>query len=422
MNVKKVTIDSFIFSLVPISRRIKYMQNFNVNSTIYFQSREYQLRTSNNGQASNIVSALFRNGEFVNSKEMKYNETNNGKLLEIIKKFHERRKSEIERFFALSQKLRDEKNYELQNMLGLIFARNNMQMEAIREFGNVINNNPSDSWAYDNLGKALLSLKKYDVALKAFQRAIELNPSYSDLYNNCGIAYLEIGECKKAIDQFDKAIELNSYYAEAYFNRALAYILNQIIRSDFELTQNYLKEVTKSLEKARLINPMYQNEYYSKGIEYLKNNDPLKAFETLKNAKFRGTLYFQRYDKYEYYLKLFATNETNQFEVIWKYIKFLQELLKKYPNHADIYNDLGLAYSMLRNYINEKAINSFKSALEINPKFEKASRNYRLSVYERTGSELFLKALTTKSHRNGRVREQNDEEMQTLTVAKNSEE
>lgn len=390
------------------------MQNFNVNAIIQFQSREYQLRTSNNGQENKIVCALFRNGEFINSKEMKYNETNNGKLREIIKNFHENRKTEIEGFFALSQKLKAEKNFELQNMLGLIFSRNNLHLEAIREFGHIINNNPLDSWAYDNLGKALLSLKKYEAALKAFQRAIELNPDYSDLYNNCGIAYLEMGECKKAMEQYNKAIELNSYYAEAYFNRALAYVLNQVIRSDFELTQNFLKEVNNSLEKARLINPMYQNEYYNKGIEYLKANNPLKAFEALKNAKFRGTLYFQRYDKYEYYLKLFATDETNQFEVIWKYIKFLQGLLKKYPNHADIYNDLGLAYSMLRNYINEKAIISFKSALEINPNFEKARRNYKLTTYERTGSELFLKALTTKSHRNGRDQEQEHTETHQL--------
>lgn len=381
------------------------MQNFNVNTTLQFQSREYQLRTSNNGQENKIVCTLFRNGEFINSKEMKYSESNNGKLREIIKNFHEHRKTEIEGFFALSQKLRAEKNFELQNMLGLIFARNNLHLEAIREFGHIINNNPLDSWAYDNLGKALLSLKKYEAALKAFQRAIELNPNYSDLYNNCGIAYLEMGECKNAVYHFNKAIELNPYYAEAYFNRALGYILNLIIKSDFELTENYLKEATNALEKARLINPVYQNQYYNQGLEHLNANEPLKAFEALKSAKFKGTQYFQRYDKYEYYLKLFSSEETNQFEVIWNYIKFLQGLLKKYPNHADIYNDLGLAYCMLRNYINEKAINSFKSALEINPNFDKAKRNYKLSIYEKTGSELFLKALTTKSHRNGRAQE-----------------
>jgi len=378
------------------------MQNFSVNSTIHFQSKEYQLRTSNNGQDNKIVCALFRNGEFVNSREMRYNKMNDGELLEVIKKFHEQRRIEIEGFFTLSQKLRQEKNAELQNMLGLIFARNSMQLEAIREFGNVINNNPSDSWAYDNLGKALLSLKKYEAALKAFHRAIELSPGYSDLYNHCGIAYMEMGECRKAIEQFDKAIELNSYYAEAYFNRALALILNQIIRSDFDLTQNYGNEVLKALEKARLINPGYQNQHYAQGLEYLKADDQLKAFEELKNAKYRGTQYFQRYDKYEYYLKIFNVDESNQFELIWKYIKYLQGLLKKYPNHADICNDLGLAYCILKNYINEKAINSFKCALDINPNFEKARRNYKLSTYEKIGSDLFLKALITQGYRNGR--------------------
>lgn len=385
------------------------MQNFNVNSVIRFRAKEYQLRTSNNGQQNQIVCSLFRDGEFINSKEIKYNEKNDGDLLKLIKKFHEKRKLEIESFFNLSERLKVENNFELQNILGLIFAKNNLQLEAIREFGNIINQNPSDTWAYNNLGKALLSLKKYEASLKAFQRAISLNPSYADLYNNCGLVYLQMGDCKQAAEQFDKAIEINPYYAEAYFNKALAYILNQITRNDFDLTQNYEDEATRCLEKARLINPSYQNDNYYKGLEYIKANEPLKAFEELKVAKRKGTQFYYRYDKYEYYLRLFFLNEQNQFEMIWKYIKFLQELLKKYPNHADIYNDLGLAYCMLRNYINEKAILSFKNALEINPNFEKAKRNYKLSSYEKTGSDLFLKAITTKHYGNGKLEDQIEE-------------
>jgi len=395
------------------------MQNFNINSTIYFCSREYQLRTSNNGQQNKIICSLFRNGEFINSKEMKYNDKNDKKLSELIKEFHQKRKKEIERFFDLSEKFKEENNSELQNMLGLIFARNNMHLEAIREFGSVINQNPSDSWAYDNLGKALLSIKKYDAALRAFQQAINLNPNYADLYNNCGLAYLEMGDCQNAAEQFDKAIELNSYYAEAYFNRALALILNQVTRDNFELTHNYIQEVTQSLEKACLIQPSYQNQFYHKGIEYLKADEPQKALEELKFAKFKVNQFYQRYDKYEYYVKLFFLDDSDHFERIWKYIKFLQSLIKKYPNHADIYNDLGLAYCMLRNYINEKAINSFRNALEINPNFEKARRNYKLSSYERTGAELFLKALTTKRYDNENLKDK-EEEVESLTTIYNN--
>jgi len=397
------------------------MQNFSVNSTIGFQAKEYQLRTSNNGQQNKIVCSLFRDGEFINSKEIKYYEKNDGELLKLIKKFHKERKTEIERFFNLSDRLKEDNNFDLKNMLGLIFARNNLYLEAIREFGNIINQNPSDTWAYNNLGKALLSLKKYEAALKAFQRAIVLNPKYADLYNNYGLVYLEMGQCKKSVAEFDKAIELNPYYAEAFFNKALAYILNQITRNDFELTQNYKEEVTKSLEKARLINPSYQNENYHKALEYIETDEPRKAFEYLKIAKYKGTQFFHRYDKYEYYLKLFYFDDENQFELIWKYIKFLQELLKKYPNHADIYNDLGLAYCMLRNYINEKAIQSFRDALEINPNFEKAKRNYKLTSYEKTGSELFLKAITSKRYGNGKLEDQLEEQILIPTITEKME-
>ncbi len=380
------------------------MQNFRMNSIVRFLEKEYQLITSNNGHENKIVCSIFRNGEFINSRELKYNNKDTLELQGIIKRFHEQRKSEIEFYFNLSEKLKEEKNFELQNMLGLIFVKNNMHLEAIREFGHIINNNPSDTWAHANLGESLLSLKKYKSALKAFQRAIELNPDYADLYNNLGLVYLQMEAYKKAVEQFDKAIELNPYYAEAFFNRALAYILNQINREDFELTHHYHEEVNKNLEKAGLINPSYKNDHYWKGREYISSNEPLKAFENLNIAKHTGTQFFYRYDKYEQYLKLILMQEENQFEMIWKYIKFLQRLIKKYPNHADLYNDLGLAYCMLRNFINEKAINCFKTAAEINPKYEKAQRNLKLSSYERTGSELFLKAITLMRGNNGKIR------------------
>lgn len=382
------------------------MQNFKVNSTIRFRAKEYQLMTSNNGQENRIVCSLFRNGEFINSKEIIYDEKDDERLLERIKRFHNQRKSETEQLFFISEKLKEEKNAELQNMLGLIFAKNNMHSEAIREFTSVIDQNPSNSWAYDNLGKALLSLKRFDAALKAFERAIEISPDYADLFNNGGLVYLEMGDCRKAVDKFDKAIELNPYYGEAYFNKALAYILNQVNRSDYELSQNYSDEITKYLEKARLINPSYQNDNYYKGIKLLKENESQKAFDEMKIARYKGTQFFYRYEKFECYLKLLFIDEINHFEMIWKYIKFLQELLKKYPSHADIYNDLGLAYCMLRNYVNEKAITCFKNALDINPEFEKAQRNYKLSNYEKTGSELFLKAITMRGQNNGKVKDQ----------------
>ena len=371
------------------------MQNFSLNSTIRFGDKDYQLITSNNGQDNKIICSLFRSGEFINSKETKYEKEINGDLQELVKQFHEQRKSEIEQFFTVSEKLNAHASPDLQNMLGLVFARNNLHAEAIREFRNIISRFPTDSWAYDNLGKAFLSLKKHDAALKAFHRAVELNPHYADLYNNCGIAYFETGKCKLAVEHFDKAIELNPYYAEAYFNRGLTLILNQINRDDYELTINFPDEALKSLDKAGLINPGYLNDHYHHAIKFLNNNDPQSALEHLKLAKHKGTHSYYRYDKYEFYLKLIFLNETKYFETIWKYIKFLQDLIKKYPHHADLYNDLGLAYSILRNFINDKAIESFQLALEINPEFEKAKRNFKLSSYEKTGSDLFLKALTS---------------------------
>ena len=378
------------------------MQNFNVNSLIHFRQNEYQLRTSNNGQLNKIICSLFRDGEFINSREIKYGEEYETKLLALIKQFHKRRQSEIEQFFNLSQKIEKLESSELSNMLGLIFEKDNLHAEAIDEFSRAIKRNSDDSWAFNNLGKALQSEKKYEFAIKAFQKAIKISPGYADIYNNLGTVYFDVGACRNAVEQFEKAISLNPYYAEAYFNQGLTYILNQIEKEDYKLTLNYREDVKKCLEKAIRANPGYQNEHYKKGIKFLEAEKHNEALENFKIAK-KHKEYFYLHIKYEYYLILLFCEEKDNYDTIWKYIKFLQALLKKYPGHADIYNDLGLAYCMLRNYINNQAIMNFEKALKINPDFKKAKRNLKLSNYEKTGSEIFLKALTSNYKSKGKI-------------------
>ena len=392
------------------------MENFSINSILHFREEEYQLRTSRNGRMNKIVCSLFRNAEFVSSKEIDYSEERESKLLALIKKFHEERKSEIEFLFNLSQKLENTGSAELINMLGLIFVRHNLHVEAIKEFLKATRLNPGNSITYNNLGKALLSLKKYEHAIKAFNKAIELNPNYADLYNNLGTAYLETEACKNAVQQFDKAINLNPYFAEAYLNRGLAYILNKIKKEDFALSRNYREEVQKSFEKAIQINPSYQNKHYHAGLEYLEGENLQKAFEELKIVQNTGTRTSYLYDKYDYYIKLLFCDEDNRYEMIGSYIKFLQSLLKKYPGHADIHNDLGLAYCILRNYINERAIKSFENALDINPNFEEAQRNLKLSKYEKIGSEIFLKAITVNGQEDENKQRQKEQEVNTVWV------
>jgi tetratricopeptide (TPR) repeat protein len=260
-----------------------------------------------------------------------------------------------------------------------------------------------------------VAIKKNEHAIKAFKKAIKISPNYVDFYNNLGNAYLKIGACRNAVQQFNVAINQNNYYAEAYFNKGLAYVLNQLKKDDFELTANYRKEVKICFDKAILMNPSYQNKHFAKGLEYIEADKPLEAMEELQLAKEEGIYYSYLFDKYDYFLKiLFCSNEDESYELVWNYIHFLKELLKKYPGHADVYNDLGLAYCMLRNYMNDKAIVHFDNALKINPNFKNAKRNFKLSHYEKVGSELFLEALTLKRHENGL--ETNEDKLKDLII------
>lgn len=369
------------------------MQNFSVSSLILFNKIEYQLRTSRNGRHNRIVSSLFRNAELINSKEIGVEDAEESSMFDKIKQFHENRKKEIEWYFSLSIKLETDGNAVLQNMLGAIFEKNNLHAEAIKEYIKANRRDPMNSQTYKNLGQALFGLKKYDHAIQAFEKAIELSPHYADLYNHLGAIYLEKEECRKAYDLFTEAIDINPYYAEAYLNQGIALIINKLRRQDFSLSKNYQTDLNKVFNKATQMNPSYLNKYFQESQKDLTENKLEKALENLKLTKVVGAPPSYFHEKYYYYIKLLTSDENASYELIGEYIKFLQGLLKKYPNHADIHNDLGLAYCILRNYVDKKAMSSFENALKINPKFKKARRNLRLFNYESTGAQILLQTI-----------------------------
>ena len=61
------------------------MQNFSMNSKMVHEGKEYQIRTSNNGRLNKVICSLFRDGDFINSKEIEYkNISAKNELLAVI--------------------------------------------------------------------------------------------------------------------------------------------------------------------------------------------------------------------------------------------------------------------------------------------------------------------------------------------------
>lgn len=370
------------------------MAEFVFNDVIRSKNGEYFLRTANSIYQHRVISSFFRNGTLLESQDRGYdNNISEEALLDITRNFHEEKRAEVRSLLELAEKLKDSKQPETKNLLGLAFMKKGMFDEAIAEFEGAISLNPEQSIIYNNLGKAYIEVGRIDDAVRVLEKAIMLTPEFADLHNNLGRAYLKRFQCKKAVSQFKKAIAINTYYPDAFYNLGLAYILNAHTREDFQLAVDCYQKVMECMDKAARINPNYKNEHYDKGEEFLRKNDYEKAYDEYDRGYLKISYNRDLAFIIDFYLRVIHSGKKLKSGMIWRHIRKLEEMLKKYPNYADLYNHLGVAYVIMSKFLNNKAITLFDKAMEINPNFEKAKKNKRLAEYDHKGIQLLFDAI-----------------------------
>lgn len=153
-------------------------------------------------------------------------------------------------------------------------------------------------------------------AAHKYQR-FEVNANY-ELANS----YARAGDKEKAIWGYKEALRANAGYDEIYFNMATVL-----------LQQGRVNEAIPEYSKSILINPSSFESYAALGSIFL--NEPEKYGEA-------G-------------------------------VELFKQCVIFFPNNKDIWNNLGFLYTKIKN--NEKAYESYKKAILIDPDFELAKRN-----------------------------------------------
>ena len=370
------------------------MGEFVFNDVIRSKSGEYFLRTANSIYQHRVISSFFRNGTLLDSQHQDYDQNiTEEALLDVTKNFHQEKKSEVRSLLELSEQLKNTKQPETKNLLGLAFMKKGMFHEAINEFEEAIALDRDQAITYNNLGKAYIAVDRLEESVDVLEKAILLSPEFADLHNNLGRAYLKKRQCKNAVGAFEKAIEINTYYPNAYYNLGMAYVLNAHTREDFNLSIDCYSKVMEYMEKAAKINPNYKNEHYDRAEEFLRKDEYEKAYAEFQ----KGYALIQPSTDMsfilDFYLRVIHKGKLLKSSVIWKHIRKLEEMTKKFPNYADLYNHLGVAYVIMGKFLNNKAISLFNKAMEINPNFEKAKKNKRLAEYDHKGIQLLFDAI-----------------------------
>jgi len=111
---------------------------------------------------------------------------------------------------------------EAHNQLGFLFAQTDRPEEAEAAFRQAIALNPEVAEAHIILGKLLSRGGRATEAAEAFRRAVEINPAYPQQYFELGEAQADAGLTDEALVSFCQAIILAPQFAQAYHSLGLA--------------------------------------------------------------------------------------------------------------------------------------------------------------------------------------------------------
>ena len=356
--------------------------------------REYLMQTSVNELRKLIISSLFHSGQLINTKTYPLPDVQQDDgLLDKVSKIHEQCLSDIDSLLGLVESMKTLEKPEIIEKIGKTLCARELYDEGRELLSEAVIKYPDMPGLKFVLGKLYFSRGKYDEAREQLSLAVKLAPTYPDYRNLLGLAYLKSNKPVAAIDEFKKAVELNIYYDEAYFNLGLGFILNGIVKEDFNLAKNLLHNCQEAFQKAAMFNPGFLNESYEKGMAFLRENNLEQAYEALSSALTDAISHSSEDKLLEMYLRYVHSINGLTEDGIKQYVERISELLKSNPNHADLHNELGMAYTIMCKFMNNKAMEHFKEALRINPGFQKAAKNLKLSQNDLKGFEVLLEAI-----------------------------
>lgn len=363
-----------------------------LNSKLRGMGKEFFLQTSADPQNGKGSCVLFESGNPVDILEFKL--TDNGRSPSaIVEEFHKIRLEKFNRISELYSELAEESDPAILEKLALSLVDQRLFQEAVTTLEKAIKSAPQNAGLHNYLGLVYIELQDYENARENFMKTIQLNPNYPDSHNNLGLALFNLGKCYQSYKSFEKAIELNVYFAEAYYNMALALVLNGIRREDYNLAQNLEDNATGVLAKAVGFNPLFKNEYLQKGLDALGNKDLATAFKMLKLGCEQAISNRFPSKSYYFHLEYLFRNNLLREEAVVKHIRKLQRLLEAHPNYPDLYNELGMAYTVLAQFHSDRAIEAYEKALKMNPNYKTALKNLKLTQNELKGLKTLLRAI-----------------------------
>lgn len=370
------------------------MEGVGLNSEVLAGGKKFHVQTNFLEPVEKIVSNIFDNGKVICKKELQIeNGSANEDIKEQLDSVHKEMVAEIELLFYISEKVRTIKHSISNNKLGIVFYQKNLYEEAITEFKTATEIDPDFADAHKNLGFLYLKNKQYNEAYKALKIGLGKQPNYPDLHNILGCVFLEQKKYIDAISEFNIALKIFPNYAEAHFNLSLGYLKSIVDGMEDEQLPDIQERKDIAISHLQKAESFLKSDRLIEAYEYFDEDDIEKTIAILDRVKEDSHDTLKVDFENEFYLKFMFGGKGKDDEFISKYVNKLKETIKKYPNYADLRNNLGTAYLIQCRNLFLNALDEFRQAIKINLNFKKAAKNLKLAENDGRGFLILLRAI-----------------------------
>jgi len=265
----------------------------------------------------------------------------------------------------------DPNNSDAYNNMGVAYKDIKMYNRAIDAYRQVLKDPGYEhpEFAYNNMGLVYSLQKKYKEAIKNFKKAIEINPDFKKAYNNMGVCYKNIGDFDRAMAAFERAVEIDPRFSSAKMNLRKIWRLPDI-KADEEV----------QIEKIVTMG----NTYFDQG----KLEDALEAYnkvlakdDTKIAIQEKVKLITQKLDYQKWYNNGFQEMQDGEWR---KSYESFSKAIKKTSNQSEIDNVTALQKEVEFRLKKEVFIREIQDLYLKGLKFYKGKEwNEALSVYNR---------------------------------------
>ncbi|MGE5497718.1 MAG: tetratricopeptide repeat protein, partial [Syntrophothermus sp.] len=294
-------------------------------------------------------------------------------------------------------------NFQVVYLYALVKTKQEMWDESVSLFHESLKLDSSNVEAHYNLALTLQHQNRVDEAINCYKKALKLNPFLAEAHNNLAILYKLSGNFELAEQEYLQAVKAKPNNLNAVSN--LGNLKSK--RSDskeIEKVKKYFSEgkfekalsILKSYEKGRENDPDVLNLLGMTHYSLRNIDDSLSCYERLVAADKNSALGY-------YSLAVcFQAKENNE-----RALQYYLKALEINPDYLDALNNLGLLYVSLKKI--EDAERCYEKALDIDPDYYNCITNWgALKVnqdYLQDGIELFDRALNLalKNNNNAQI-------------------